>query len=70
MKVRVTFDITDADRKIIGLKRNGEFEDATREELVEEIEHAFDIHMHGPRETYEEVNDQIKRQILEGLGQA
>lgn len=68
MKVRVTLEVSDADRLIIGLKRQGKYIPATREEIVEEVEHAFDIHMHEPRKAYDEANEQIARAILGSLG--
>ena len=69
MKVRVTIEVDEADRQIIGLKQTGEYSQATREQVQYEIEHAFDIHMHEPREAYAETSERIKEAILKSLGQ-
>lgn len=68
MKVRVTIDVPERDRYIIGLAQTGEHEQATREMIVKEIEHAFDIHMTEPRAAWDRTTEEIRQAILRSIG--
>lgn len=68
MKVRVTLDIDDTDRMIIGLAVHGRHVQATREELVDTVVGAYEKSMLPARAAWKKRNDAIVAEITAALG--
>ena len=68
MKVRVTFDVTDTDRLILGaVQEDGTFQPAPREAIVSFIEDLYTARMAEAREVYEAKAESIRASIREAL---
>lgn len=67
MKVRVTLDIDDGDRMIIGLAIHGEHIPATREELVDTVVGSYEKAMLPARVAWRKRNDAIVAEITAAL---
>lgn len=68
MQVRVTIDVSDIDRLIIGAAKDGVFRAAKRDEIQEFVENAYESVIAQPRATYLDLTQSTVSAIQESLG--
>ena len=68
MKVRVTIDVSDVDRIILGAAIHDTFVNASHEEIVEAITNAYEFSMLKSRKAYSDMTQGTVDAIKESLG--